>query len=318
MPPKVKRSKSKTSNSDQGEPSLEPWEGRAASGPPWGPRMCGPAGRRMRHPEDPLDPRAGQPNTGPRIRPGQPDRSGVLAGNRAPSGHRPFGRLRWRASSSTWSRRLSRPITAQRTRSRRPAAEDIAVENPATGEIVATVPDLGAEVSRRWPRAPARRSRSGRRPASRRARILLRAQKWLMDNSEQVIATIISRPARPSRTPRSRRSPTRATRSASGPRTRRVPRRQRVKSGQLLVKGKKLILRHRPLGLIGVIGPWNYPLTNSFGDCIPALTAGNSVILKPSEVPPLTSLLMAEGLRECGCRRTYCRSRPAAARPARR
>ena len=49
-----------------------------------------------------------------------------------------------------------------------------------------------------------------------------------------------------------------------------------------------------------MIGPWNYPLTNSFGDCIPALMAGNSVILKPSEVTPLTSLLMAEGLRECG------------------
>jgi acyl-CoA reductase-like NAD-dependent aldehyde dehydrogenase len=49
-----------------------------------------------------------------------------------------------------------------------------------------------------------------------------------------------------------------------------------------------------------VIGPWNYPLTNSFGDCIPALAAGNSVILKPSEITPLTSLLLAEGLRECG------------------
>ena len=67
-----------------------------------------------------------------------------------------------------------------------------------------------------------------------------------------------------------------------------------------MLKGKKLILRYRPLGLIGVIGPWNYPLTNSFGDCIPALAAGNSVILKPSEVTPLTSMLLAEGLRECG------------------
>ena len=82
---------------------------------------------------------------------------------------------------------------------------------------------------------------------------------------------------------------------------------ERVKSSQLLVKGKKLILRYRPLGLIGVIGPWNYPLTNSFGDCIPALAAGNSVILKPSEVTPLTSLLMAEG---------PARVRPARGRPA--
>src|SRR5205085_1887432 len=75
---------------------------------------------------------------------------------------------------------------------------------------------------------------------------------------------------------------------------------ERDKTSQVHEKVKKLILRFRPLGLIGVIGPWNYPLTNSFGDCIPALMAGNSVILKPSEITPLTSLLMAEGLRECG------------------
>ena len=51
---------------------------------------------------------------------------------------------------------------------------------------------------------------------------------------------------------------------------------------------------------MGVIGPWNYPLTNSFGDSIPAMMAGNSVLLKPSEVTPLTSMLMGEMLRECG------------------
>ena len=52
--------------------------------------------------------------------------------------------------------------------------------------------------------------------------------------------------------------------------------------------------------MVGVIGPWNYPLTNSFGDSIPAMMAGNSVLLKPSEVTPLTSMLMGEMLRECG------------------
>jgi acyl-CoA reductase-like NAD-dependent aldehyde dehydrogenase len=49
-----------------------------------------------------------------------------------------------------------------------------------------------------------------------------------------------------------------------------------------------------------VIGPWNYPLNNNFGDAVPALAAGNAVVLKPSQVAPLTSLLLADGLRECG------------------
>ncbi len=60
------------------------------------------------------------------------------------------------------------------------------------------------------------------------------------------------------------------------------------------------MVRYRPVGVVGVIGPWNYPLNNSFGDCIPALAAGNAVVLKPSEVTPLTSLLMAEMLAESG------------------
>jgi len=64
--------------------------------------------------------------------------------------------------------------------------------------------------------------------------------------------------------------------------------------------GKKLVIRYAPVGLVGVIGPWNYPIANSFGDCIPAMMAGNAVILKPSEVTPLSSLLMEEMMRECG------------------
>ena len=75
---------------------------------------------------------------------------------------------------------------------------------------------------------------------------------------------------------------------------------ERVRSASPLVLGRRLMVRYRPLGVVGVIGPWNYPLVNSFGDCIPALAAGNAVVLKPSELTPLTSLLMGEGLRECG------------------
>jgi acyl-CoA reductase-like NAD-dependent aldehyde dehydrogenase len=178
----------------------------------------------------------------------------------------------------------------------------IPVENPATGEIVATVPDLSAEAVA----AMAARGRAAQ-PSweaygfDGRARILLRAQKWLMDNAEQVIATIVSETGKTfedaSLAEISYAGNAFGFWAKNGPE---YLADERVKSGQLLVKGKKLILRHRPLGLIGVIGPWNYPLTNSFGDCIPALMAGNSVILKPSEVTPLTSLLMAEGLRECG------------------
>ena len=67
-----------------------------------------------------------------------------------------------------------------------------------------------------------------------------------------------------------------------------------------IAAGKKLMIRYAPVGVVGMIGPWNNPIANSFGDCIPALAAGNSVILKPSEVTPLSSLLMEEMMHECG------------------
>jgi acyl-CoA reductase-like NAD-dependent aldehyde dehydrogenase len=181
-------------------------------------------------------------------------------------------------------------------------ADGIPVENPATGEIIATVPDLGAEaVGELAARGRAVQPEWEAFGFDGRARVLLRAQKWVMDNADRIVATICSETGKTFED--ANLAEIGYAGNAFGFWAKQGPEYladERIKSSQLLVKGKKLINRYRPLGLIGVIGPWNYPLTNSFGDCIPALMAGNSVILKPSEVTPLTSLLMAEGLKECG------------------
>ncbi len=178
----------------------------------------------------------------------------------------------------------------------------IEVTNPATGEVIAQVPDLSAadvaELARK-----ARAAQPGWEALGfeGRGRVLLRAQKWLTDNADRVIETIVSETGKTWEDAQLAEIFYGA--NAFGFWAKNAEEYladEHVKSSSVMVKGKKLVLRHRPLGLIGVIGPWNYPLTNSFGDCIPALAAGNSVILKPSEVTPLTSLLLAEGLRECG------------------
>ena len=180
--------------------------------------------------------------------------------------------------------------------------DEIPVENPATGETVRTVPDLdAAAVAEMAARARAAQPQWEAYGFEGRARVLRRAQKWLMDNAQRVTETIVSETGKTYED--ANLAEIGYAGNAFGFWAKEGPgylADEAVKSSQVLVKGKKLILRYRPLGLIGVIGPWNYPLTNSFGDCIPALMAGNSVILKPSEITPLTSLLMAEGLRECG------------------
>ena len=183
-----------------------------------------------------------------------------------------------------------------------PDTGGIPVENPATGEIIAHVPDLGAEqVAEMAARARAAQPEWEAYGFDGRARVMLRAQKWIMDNAQRVIETIVSETGKTFED--AEFAEIGYAGNAFGFWAKYGPEYladERIKSSQLLVKGKKILNRYRPLGLIGVIGPWNYPLTNSFGDCIPALMAGNSVILKPSEVTPLTSLLLAEGLRECG------------------
>ena len=52
-------------------------------------------------------------------------------------------------------------------------------------------------------------------------------------------------------------------------------------------------IQRQPLGVVGVIGPWNYPLQLNLGPAATALAAGNRVMLKPSELTPHTSALMA-------------------------
>ena len=131
-----------------------------------------------------------------------------------------------------------------------------------------------------------------------RGRILKRMQKWVIDHQEEVIAVIRSETGKTYEDALiAEISYGAAAFGFWATNAEKYLAEEKVKSSAVLVKGKKLLLRYKPLGLVGVIGPWNYPLTNSFGDCIPALAAGNSVILKPSEITPLTSLKLAEGLQ---------------------
>ena len=65
-----------------------------------------------------------------------------------------------------------------------------------------------------------------------------------------------------------------------------------------LLKNKKVIVRYQPRGVIGIISPWNFPLMMTLGEAVPALMAGNAVIIKPSEWTPLTAQLGCEIARE--------------------
>jgi acyl-CoA reductase-like NAD-dependent aldehyde dehydrogenase len=182
------------------------------------------------------------------------------------------------------------------------ARDSIAVENPATGEIVRTVPVTAPEaVEAVVAKARAAQPAWEEMGFEGRARILRRAQKWVLDNSERIIETIVSETGKTWED--AQLAEVGYAAHAFGFWSKRAPEYladEKVRSANPFVIGRKLVIRYRPVGVVGIIGPWNYPLTNSFGDAIPALAAGNSVVLKPSEITPLTSLLMAECMSECG------------------
>src|SRR4051794_37749637 len=180
--------------------------------------------------------------------------------------------------------------------------DTIEVENPATGEVIRSLPvTSAAEVAEMAGRARAAQPGWEALGFEGRGRVLRRMQKWLVDNGERVIQSIVDETGKTYEDAAVVELEYGA--GALGFWAKRAPgylADEKVRTSNPFVLGRKLVVRYRPVGVAGVIGPWNYPLTNSFGDAIPALAAGNAVILKPSEVTPLTSLVLAEGLRECG------------------
>ncbi|MGW4772546.1 aldehyde dehydrogenase family protein [Nocardia sp. NPDC004278] len=75
---------------------------------------------------------------------------------------------------------------------------------------------------------------------------------------------------------------------------------ERIRPSGLLSTPKRMMRIHRPFPVVGVISPWNFPLLIPGADAITALLAGAAVLLKPSEVTPLTALELQRGWQEIG------------------
>ncbi|WP_328783941.1 aldehyde dehydrogenase family protein [Streptomyces canus] len=172
---------------------------------------------------------------------------------------------------------------------------ELTVLNPATEEVVATLPaataaDVDAAVARaakaqaKWAAlAPADRARLLRRFADvvdqhveelarlevREAGHLLGNARWEAGNVRDLLAY-----------------------AAGGV--------ERLNGRQIPVPGGLDVTILEPLGVVGVIAPWNFPMPIAAWGTAPALAAGNAVVLKPAETTPLTALRLAELALEAG------------------
>jgi acyl-CoA reductase-like NAD-dependent aldehyde dehydrogenase len=182
------------------------------------------------------------------------------------------------------------------------AGAQIPVENPATGQTIGHVPDMDAAAVKHMVEvARAAQPAWAEMGFEARAKVFYRARKWLVDNRERVARTIVEE------TGKTREDAMLAEvlfiADSFGYWAKSAPKHladEKVKSHSPFMLGRKLMIRYQPRGVIGVIGPWNYPLTNCFGDGIAALAAGNAVVFKPSEITPFSTMLMQECMREAG------------------
>jgi succinate-semialdehyde dehydrogenase/glutarate-semialdehyde dehydrogenase len=75
---------------------------------------------------------------------------------------------------------------------------------------------------------------------------------------------------------------------------------QKIDIGQYGMMGRSSSIRFKPLGVIGIISPWNFPLATPMDEVVMALMAGNAVVLKPSELTPLIALKIGDMFRRAG------------------
>lgn len=175
---------------------------------------------------------------------------------------------------------------------------DIVVKNPATGERVLELRETTAEeVIAAVARARVAQEEWGRLSLADRRQVLLRYRDLLIDRSGGLVSTLVAETGKTSG--EAYGNELFYVCDAIGYWTKRgakfvTP----EKVSPHLFKAKKVVSRYEPMGVVGIISPWNFPLVLTIGEAIPALMAGNAVVIKPSELTPGSILDAVALLRE--------------------
>ena len=165
--------------------------------------------------------------------------------------------------------------------------------NPATGEAIARAPLSGAEDVDRAVRAARGAFEAGwaRTTPGERATALLALADLLEQNMDELAALEADNAGKPIEAFKADEAPflldnlrffAGAARCLEG------------RAAGEYASGYTSIIRREPVGVIGQIAPWNYPLMMAVWKIGPALAAGNTIVLKPAETTPLTTLRLAE------------------------
>jgi acyl-CoA reductase-like NAD-dependent aldehyde dehydrogenase len=178
--------------------------------------------------------------------------------------------------------------------------DEIIVCDPATGEEVGRAHITNAGQAREAvQRARTAQPAWARLSYHQRAQVILKARELVLAQLEE-IATLISRETgKPSAEAISMEIvPTLDLMHYFARNTEKLLKPSRIDLGQYGLMGRSSKIVYKPLGVVGIISPWNFPWATPLDEVVMALMAGNAVVVKPSELTPLTSLKFAEIFRQ--------------------
>ena len=169
----------------------------------------------------------------------------------------------------------------------------IEVIDAATEEPIGSVPRGDEEDVDRAVQAAARAFESwSATPVAERARWLERLKEGLAARTEEIATTVCGEVGSPIAMARTVQAGLPVSVTGSFPAiAREFPFEERI--------GNSMVVREA-VGVVAAITPWNYPLHQAMGKVAPALAAGCTVVLKPSEVAPLTAFILADVVHEAG------------------
>lgn len=179
--------------------------------------------------------------------------------------------------------------------------QEFAVVNPASGEEVARYPLMGAdEVDRAVFRARELAPGWGGSGFAERKRIFLAAAALLAENAERYAGIVASETGKTVMDAvMADVFPSADLLRFYGRRLKKFLKPARAE-GSIFLPGRKSYYLFEPKGVVGVVSPWNYPLTLSAGPALSALAAGNAVVLKPSSQTTGSGLIVKEVLEQAG------------------
>jgi succinate-semialdehyde dehydrogenase/glutarate-semialdehyde dehydrogenase len=180
--------------------------------------------------------------------------------------------------------------------------DDIIIRNPATGEEVGRVPNMTAEeVRKKVERARQAQTDWAKLSFDERAEFVMRARKAILERLDEIALLISSEMGKPFGEAISTEiAPSLDSMQYFARNAKKLLKPEKIGIGLFGLMGRSSRIVYKPLGVVGIISPWNYPWAIPMGEVVPALMAGNTVVLKPSEITPLTGLKIEEVFRKAG------------------